>query len=241
MTRILPSNSVRTVVLAAGFCALGIVAGCGRESWDLLPGQAPVAGQTSSSKAGNDSGGGGSSAAAGRSTGGSAGKTEPGGFGGRMPPVGGAFNQPCLGEGGCPDEEQSPCPINLPACSPCRNRSDCFFIGDANIYCDPELRRCVQCRSDLGCPKGESCNKDTLRCAKTCSSKDGCNLDGQRQFCSQELGVCVSCRDDPDCNGYGQFNAHCASNICTECAENSHCTVTGQVCVNGHCLLQTSH
>ena len=234
--RLSSRNSVRTVALTAGFCALGVVAGCGRATFDLLSDESLVsAGQATSSSAGARSGTGGGGGSSGKAFGGAAGKADMGGFGGRFQPfpLGGGANQPCFGEGGCADEEPTPCSTTLPFCNLCRTKSDCISSGEART-CDPELKRCVQCRTSLQCNPGELCNPSTYRCAKACGGKDGCGFDGQHMFCSQELGVCVACTDDPDCNGYGPYAAHCAANVCAECSENSHCA--SQACKNGHCV-----
>jgi Cys-rich repeat protein len=232
-----PSNSVRTVALAAGFCVLGIVSGCGRASWDLLSDEA-LAGATARANSGavNNAGGGGggTGAVSGKASGGAGGRTDGGGFGGRFSPPpfggGGAGNQPsCLADAGSPDEEPATCSRSNPFCYPCRCKSDCNFAGDAKT-CDPELKRCVQCRNDSHCPMGYSCNPNTYHCDKSCGGKDGCSFDVQHSFCRPDLGVCVSCIDDPDCFGY----AHCAANVCVECVDDSQCP--SQKCKYGHCI-----
>ncbi|HET7543459.1 MAG TPA: hypothetical protein VFK05_26480 [Polyangiaceae bacterium] len=234
--RLSPPNSVRTVALVAGFCALGIVAGCGQQTFDLLSDQSVAGGgrtPSSNSSAGAGAGNGGnsgSSGSGGKAFGG-AGKAELGGFGGRFTPfpLGGGANQPCLGEGGCPDEE--PCPIILPFCNPCRTKSDCIATGEAR-NCDPELKRCVECRTSQQCGMGKICNLSTYRCDWACTGKDSCGFDS---FCNQDLGVCVSCVAEGDCSDYGKYS-HCAANICVECSENVHCG--SQICINGHCIPQ---
>jgi hypothetical protein len=235
--RRLPSRFGRTVVLAAAVCALTVAGGCGRETFNLLPDATlDSAGQTpagSAGSAGSDSGhaNGGSSAASGKG-GGGAGKAEVGGFGGRpttYPGGGGAGYLPCLGEGGCPDEE--PCSLSDPFCTNCRPyTNDCAFT-DAN-FCDPELKRCVECRNNTQCNPGERCNPNTWRCAKACGgSKDSCGGDGHLS-CDLEPGVCVACIKPQDCTN----NTHCYLNACVECFENVQCQ--SQYCYKGHCIPQ---
>jgi len=239
--RLWPSNSVRTVALLAGFCALGIAAGCGRQSFDLLPEQSLIdANKGAGAGVLNSSGKGGTSGVSGKAGGGTGGRADAGGFGGRFPsfPLGGSGgNQPCLGEAGCGDEEPLPCDISLPFCNPCRiggNECAFAFVGEATT-CDPDLKRCVQCKKNSHCPPGEVCNTSTYRCAKACGGKEGCGFDAQHLFCSQEQGVCVACIDKSDCEGYGQFPPRCAANVCVQCTEDSQCP--GQFCRNGNCTL----
>src|SRR4051812_48635964 len=103
-----PSNSVRTVAFAVVFCALGVAAGCGRETFDLLPNEPLVlAGQPASAGARNDSGAAGTGESAGAAGKAFGGKASFAGFGGRItgpPPGGSAGDSACLGEGGCADE-----------------------------------------------------------------------------------------------------------------------------------------
>ncbi|HKO49747.1 MAG TPA: hypothetical protein VJV79_18585 [Polyangiaceae bacterium] len=235
----MPSRFGRAVALAAAVCALGVAGGCGRETFDLLPdSKLDSAGQRPSASAGSDAGGtnGGSSAASGKA-GGGAGKADVAGSGGRSTtfPGAGGGNFPCLGEGGCADEEPSPCSISDPFCTPCRpDRNDCAF-GDARV-CDPELKRCVQCRKDLHCDPDERCNTNTWRCAKACGgSKDSCG-DNQHLSCSPELGMCVFCTKQQDCTNDGLFNAQCYLNACVECFENAQCTGPYEYCVKGRCV-----
>ncbi len=231
------SSLGRAVALMAAFCALGVGAGCGRETFDLLPNDAPAtAGSGLSAGAANSSGGsGGGGGASGNAGGRGSGKAGALGFGGRVGgfPGGGLGNFPCLGEGGCPDEEPSFCSQSSPFCFPCFGKNDCALLGDAKV-CDPDLKRCVQCRRDADCGVGEGCNPNTWRCAKSCASKDGCVLDSLHLFCSSELGVCVSCNKQEDCGSYGPFNARCYLNACVECFEDRQCT--SQLCVSGRCI-----
>lgn len=235
------SNSVRTIALSAGFCALGIAGGCGQQTFDLLPNSTPLtAGQPSSPSAGAGAGAlAGSGGSAGASAGeagkaaGTGGKVEMGGFGGRLTPFppGGGTGQPCFGEGGCPDEMPLACSPTVPYCIPCRTRADCI-PGDPN-YCDPDLKRCVQCRTNKQCDPGEICNTNTYRCVTACAGKDN-SCDKQHSFCSQELGFCVACVNNFDCSGYGPYS-HCVANICVECTENVPC-MNNQTCRGGYCI-----
>jgi len=235
-----PSHFGRTVVLAAAVCALGVAAGCGRETFDLLPDATlDGAGRGSTAGAGHDSGGAGSagrSSASGKGGGGTGGKAEAGGFGGRFTtfPGGGSGVTPCLGEGGCPDEEPASCSLGDPFCTPCRYNSQCVFTNATT--CDQELRRCVECRKESQCGPGERCNTNTWRCAKACGgSKDTCGVDGQHMTCSSELGVCVACTSKEDCNGYGPFSGRCSpSNVCVECFEDAQCG--SEFCLGGRCI-----
>lgn len=233
----LQTNSVRSVALAAAFCALSIAAGCGRATFDLLTEDSLVsAGQPPSAGAGigGGSGAGGNSGAAGKGFGGYAGRLETAGFGGRITsfPGSGAGNLNCGGEGGCADEGPF-CPPYSPSpfCIPCLSKYDCG--ADAKV-CDPDLKRCVQCRKDIDCGPGNACNPLTQRCAKACDNKDDCAVDSQHLLCNQELHVCVSCNRDQDCASYGLVDAHCFLYACVECFEDRQCALT-QTCIAGHC------
>src|SRR4051812_5242757 len=140
------SSSGRTVALVAAFCVSAVAAGCGRESFDLVPEQ-PLdsAGAGLSAGGAVGQGGGGSPTAAGRASGGNPGKAG-GGAGGRFTPPssGGSNTFPCLGEGGCPDELCPPYSTS-PFCNGCRNDGDCESNGDAK-RCNLDTKRCVQCR-----------------------------------------------------------------------------------------------
>jgi len=227
-------SSARTVAFAAAFCALGIAPGCGRETFELLPdatfstaGSGSTAGTTHAGGAGF----GGSSAAPGNAGVSGAGKAGAAGTGGRM----GSSPPTCLGEGGCPDDEEPPiCSKSSPFsfCILCRTPKDCALAGDAKV-CDPEHKRCVQCINEFQCGFGEACNPLNQRCAKACDgNNDSCGADGQRLSCSRELGVCVSCIRDLDCAGYG-LNTHCYQSVCVECFDDRQCA--SQSCVNGRC------
>jgi hypothetical protein len=236
------SRSVRAVAFATVFCALGIAAGCGRETFDLLSNESLTnagGGAVGANLAGN-------SGASGKTSIGGAGKGDSGGSGGRFVLPGGNGGTPnCLGDGGCADES-GPCVPGDPLCTNCtpngtagvgggRTRNECALM-DANI-CDPELKRCVQCRKDSQCnvpgsPTEYHCNLRTYRCAKACSQgNDNCSSDPQRLVCNKELGLCVSCLKQEDCNSYGQ---RCYLNECFDCYENSQCV--SQLCVFGHCV-----
>ena len=236
--RRMPSNSVRTVAFAVAFCALGIAAGCGNDTFNLLPNAPLVIAGRAATNAGSDSGGagtGGSLGGGGKGGSGAAGKANIGGFGGHFPPFpmgGSAGSLPCLGEAGCADAEL---PCMAPYCVTCTDNSNCEFLDGGT--CDPELKRCVQCRSDT-CGVGERCNPHTFRCDKACvPAKDNCAADGQHQTCSAELGVCVYCDNKPgDCDGYGQFKGRCYLNVCVECFENTHCG-NQEICVYGRCVM----
>jgi hypothetical protein len=227
-----PSKSARSVALAVAFCALGVAAGCGRETFDLLPdGVLAMAGSGLSAGVGALSGGSGSGGTVGL---GSGGKASAGGNGGRfgMPPGGGSGNFSCLGEGGCPDEVPSGCPKSspFPFCIPCSEPKDCLAAGEAK-FCDPEHKRCVQCVNQFQCGLGDACNPLNQRCAKACDGNhDNCAVDGQRSQCS--LGVCVDCIMDTDCTGY---NHYCSQSVCVECSEENPCFM-GQSCLKGHCV-----
>jgi len=231
-----PSNSVRNVAFAAAFCVLGIGAGCGKETFNLLPddvlvvaGRAPSAGASNGAGALGIAGGSGAAGLAG-----AGGKADSGGFGGRTPfPSGGsAGDPPCQGVAGCPGEVL-PCTDKSPFCTKCSDKSDCMFL-DAKT-CDPDLKRCVQCRNSSQCGPGERCNTRTWRCDEACiPGKDNCNADGQHQFCSSELGLCVWCTRNEDCDGYGQFDGLCYLNVCLQCFENSQCS--SQECSFGRCV-----
>jgi len=234
-----PSDFVRAVALATAFCALGIAAGCGRAQFDLLPDESLV---NTSGAAGtrNDSGAagiGGNAGTSGKAFGGASGKAELGGFGGRITtfPGGGGGNAPCGGEGGCIDGEPF-CPPYSPSpfCIPCFSSYDCAMTAPDAKVCDPDLKRCVQCRRDSDCGKGNACNPLTQRCARACDRKDDCVTDSQHLLCNTELHVCVSCNRDPDCASYGLVDAHCFLYACVECYEDRQCAVNQQ-CIAGHC------
>jgi len=235
-----PARSVQTVAFVTAFCALGVAAGCGQETFNLLPDDSPltIAGRSAGGASGG-AGAGGSSAASGKAGTGGAGRSSVGGFGGRFGnPQGGATgSSPCLGEGGCPDEEPPICwkSSPFPYCIPCRSPKDCSLAGEANV-CDPVNRRCVQCINEFQCGVGEACNIANQRCAKACDSNKDCGGDGQRLQCSRELGgVCVSCIRETDCMGYGPFT-HCNQSVCVECLDDRQCMGQGQTCVSGRCI-----
>jgi len=231
------SSFIRAVALATVFCALSIAAGCGRETFDLLPDQSLVsAGSAAGVRNQSGSAGlGGNAAGSGKAGGGSAGKAELGGFGGRGSTFPGGGDN-CLGDGGCSDEP----PTCLPAspfcatCDPIDTKHPCPFF-DAST-CDPDLKLCVECRNNSQCGFGERCNPKTLRCAKACGpGKDNCSADGLHLFCNSELALCVTCLKDGDCNNYGPFPGRCYMNACVECFESSQCS--GQTaCVLGRCI-----
>jgi hypothetical protein len=234
MTRTL-SSSARNVALGAAFCALGIAPGCGRETFELLPDSAFLAagnGSIAGSPQAGSAGLGGSPAASGSAGVSGGGKAGSGGTGGRF-----GTGPSCLGEGGCPDDEDpSGCTRSspFPLCIPCRSPKDCAVAGEAKI-CDPEHKRCVECIDDFQCRLGEACNQLNQRCAKTCDgNNDSCGTEGLHLSCSRELGVCVSCIRDADCAGYGP-NTHCYQNFCVECFEDHHCP--SQSCLGGHCKM----
>jgi hypothetical protein len=240
-----PLSSARTVAFAAAFCALSIAPGCGRQTFELLSGGAPstagsgaVAGSPQSGGAGygGNAGIAGIAGTAGASgggkTGGGGGKAGGGGMGG----MGGRFgtNPPCLGEGGCPNDEEPVCTPSSPFyfCIPCSTAKDCDLAGDADI-CDFEHERCVQCINDFQCGFGEGCNRLNQHCAKACDgNNDSCAEEGQHLSCNRELGVCVVCTRNDDCEGYGP-NTHCYQSVCVECFDDSHCS--SQSCVKGRC------
>lgn len=237
-----PSHSAHSVALMTAFCALGIAAGCGKETFDLLPNGSLVvtggggsAAGTAPVSAGSSGGGGlgGAAATGGKPSGGTGGKAELGGFGGRITtlPGGGQGNPPCVGDGGASDNDPPSCSPSDPYCTPCVCNAQCFR-PDAR-YCDPDLNRCVQCRKDFHCPAGEACNPNTWRCAKECGGgKDSCGGDNQHLLCSPD-GVCVSCINNTDCAGYGVFNS-CSSNVCVECSDDSKCA--SGLCIGGSCF-----
>ena len=232
--RRLPSNLARTVALVAAFCALGVGGGCGRQTFNLLPDELQAA-AGNTAFGGTDAGRAGSGGTGGTSAGG-AGRGGAGGFGGRFgpPPGGGAGNFPCLGEGGCPDEQPF-CPPYSPSpfCISCFSDHDCD--GEANV-CDQDLKRCVQCRRDNDCGIGQACNPLTQRCAKSCNDKDDCAVDSQHLLCSPDLHVCVSCNRNQDCDSYGPLRPYCFVYACVQCFEDRHCGVVGQACVAGRCM-----
>jgi hypothetical protein len=230
-----PSSHARPVAFAAAFCALGIAAGCGQETFYLLPqGELGTAGIGLAAGGGSDFGGGGSSGNSGNSGSSGSGKAGAAGAGGRfaLPPGGATGNYPCLGEGGCADEEPSFCSQSSPFCFNCFPKNECEQ-GEHDYYCDPDLKRCVECRRDTDCAPDEGCNRNTWRCAKSCTSKSGCPADPPRSVCNLELGLCGACNKDPDCIGYGPFDK-CYLNTCVQCFDNRQC-MSG-LCLRGHCI-----
>jgi len=205
-----PSNSARAVAFAVAFCALGIAAGCGQETFNLLPDSA-LAGAGASAGAGTSAGAvavagaatsgggsGGSSAPAGNNAGlGGAGKAGAGGTGGRfgMPTAGGSDTFPCLGDGGCADEWP---------------------------YCPTQ------------CPFDEVCNPFTQRCTQVCNDNGDCADDKAHPRCFKEPGVCVTCIWENDCSNFPPLRRHCFLNECTQCSENWHCE-DPYICVSGRC------
>ena len=230
--RRVPSSSGRAIALAVAFCGLGIASGCGRETFDLLPDEAlQRAGSAPNAAAGRDSGGAATTGGTGGKPSGTGGVSGAGrgGSAGRGPvlPAGGAGNSPCLGEGGC--EEQEPCPVTAPFCTPCTSKQNCAF----SEFCDAELRVCVQCRNDSQCRPGDECNPYTHRCAPACKETDDCVQDNEYLQCVPDLGVCVSCIKDGDCAKFGMLAPHCASSICVECTDHKQCP--NQLCIGGRC------
>jgi hypothetical protein len=233
MTRT-PASSARTVAFAAVLCVLGVAPACGRETFELLPDSSlSSAGRGAVGGSGIASGGagfGGSAGASGSAGANGAGKAGAGGTGGRFGTV-----SPCLGEGGCPDDEEaSICSRSspIPFCIRCHSPKDCAHTVDTKI-CHPEQKRCVQCIDEFQCGDGEACNPLNQRCAKACEgSNDSCETEGPHLSCSPELGICIMCIKNADCAGYG-FSTHCYQSFCVECFEDSHCG--SQICLGGRC------
>lgn len=232
-----PSNRARAVALATVFCALGVAAGCGRETFDLLPtgvisAGAPAGGAYEAGKAGL----GGTAGTSGKGSAGGAGKAESGGgFGGRVtnPATGGGGNPACLGEAGCGDDWPY---CNGPSlfCFPCDANADCSPL-DAKI-CDTNQKRCVQCNAEHPCAIGDACHPKTNRCAKACDgNNDACLVDGQHLLCNREFGVCVECFRNSDCTNYGSFNPYCYLNTCVQCIDDRQCSPS-QWCFVGRCV-----
>jgi len=237
--RRVPSSSARTIALAVAFCGLGIAGGCGRETFNLLPdesragtgaGGAPSAGVSGTPSSGTS---GGIGEAGSAEVGGSGGvlKGGAGGAAGRGSTAAGGSSgtPPCLGEGGCQD--QDPCPVTAPFCFPCTEKDSCAFTDYR--YCDLELKVCVQCRNNNQCRIGEACNPFTHRCAPACNDADECGQDNDRFLCAADIGVCVACIKDADCGKFGQLAPHCVSSICVECSQHWQCP--NQLCIGGRC------
>ena len=231
-----PAFSVRGFVLAAAFCALGVVAGCGRESFDLLPSAGASGMGLGSTIAGNSEGGGaGLRSGAGGTSGNDEGVAGRGGtasFGGRsvfQPGGGNGGNSgPCNSLDSCM-ELGSICGPSAPFCIPCQKDKDC--PGDERI-CDPSFGRCVACRKTSDCADGYGCNVALGTCSKKCQSYDDCALDGGRPLCNVERGLCVSCLENSHCI-VAHDDAHCYAGACVECFDNRQCATL--LCVAGHC------
>ncbi|HEY3252516.1 MAG TPA: hypothetical protein VGJ91_01160 [Polyangiaceae bacterium] len=208
--------------------------GCGHETFDLLPDSVLNAGGSAGGDKDSNAGAGvaGSSAASGKAGMGGFGT----GFGGRFGSSGGGTGGgtdyfPCLGDGGCSDEDPF-CPSSYPFCVPCRFSKDCPAGGPG--YCDPDLKRCVGCRDRSQCEMGETCNLLTRRCAKVCEGNDvsNCAIDSQRFLCRPEFG-------DADCAGYGPLYGRCYLYACMECYDDRQCiseSPSSPSCMSGRCV-----
>ena len=229
--------SLRGFALAASFCALSIAAGCGQETFDLLPSAGAAAG-AGSAPAGagagvGEAGSGASGAGAGGSSGGAAelGGSSGKGAGGRggFPTFGGAAGNP----GPCASAAQGcalECTDSTPFCSPCDSQKDC--PGDA--FCDLGSGRCVQCRRNSDCGGDFGCNVTLGRCAKKCKNHGDCVQDGDRLLCDAERGVCVACLFSSHCVFLGETDAHCYAGACVECFADDQCL--SDLCVAGRCV-----
>ena len=247
--------SVRSLALPAFFCLLGIGSGCGRETFDLLPGtvggfagaQGGISGLGGVAGSMQDTGGSVASSGSAGSSGSSAGATlTVGGMGGQAGAAfggaGGRFSHNhgagsssiggMSGAGGCAGGNAGCsgrafiCTPSEPFCTACHSVHDC----DTRI-CDSGFG-CIDCRTKNDCPSNETC---TLihRCAKTCKTSLDCTDDAAHPFCEMDLQACVSCLVTEDCalnpNGANQ----CYHNACVECFDDTQCP--SHLCNSGHC------
>jgi len=230
------ASSARTVAFVAAFCALAVAAGCGRESFNLVP-EPTLDSAAAGHGAGTlEQGGRGGAAAAGKAGGGGGGKAGGGGFGGRSNNSGGgSSNFPCLGEAGCADDVCPPYSTS-PFCNGCVYDGDCASNEEAKV-CNPDTKRCVECRRTPDCRNNKVCNMATQRCATSCDRNDDCNGDSKQSFCNLEHHVCVACNWEGDCLSYGP-NLHCYFSVCVECVEGveeRQCSAD-KACFGGRCV-----
>ena len=229
--------SLRRFALTAVICMLSGAAGCGRETFDLLPSAGAAgsvsggAGLTSSSagSGGSARGGAGGSARAGAGAGGNSASGGSFGFSGSagrptFPNDGGSSGS--IGVGGGP----ASCSPSFPFCVPCTSEKDCN-----GLKCDLQLQLCYECQTNDECPSGEVCNL-AKRCAKQCSDMNGCADDPDHRLCYVQAGMCVSCFQSQDCDFYitsSNMELKCFQQACVECTKASECG--GQPCVAGRC------
>ena len=218
---------VRGFVLffAAG---LSLVSGCGRQTFDLLPGAgagAPGGGSDSigagggSPASGGTHSGGGESGEASGGRGGGPTRSNGGGGNGTAGFAGsssGGNDGTCLPGDACVDGGVRCPPDSTGACRRCTGDDDCAHDAP---YCDPIDGRCVECFPGKDeCPDGETCDATLLRCAKVCASPADCN-----RYCSR-AHICVDCQQNADCReGMGQAKYSCFYGVCVECQTDADC------------------
>lgn len=232
--------SLRRFALAAVICMLGGAAGCGRETFDLLPTDAASAGFSGlSGGAGLLSAGG----TAGLAHGGAGGNARGGvGGGGPRGGAGGGFGFsgsagrpifPNGGDGGASFGGSPACLPSQPWCFLCSDSKDC--PSDAS-KCDLQSGVCYECQRDPDCTGEDICNIFTKRCAKPCKDNTDCLYNTADRVCAKTVGVCVTCLEDPDCDFYSTTSAarqHCFQEACIECTDGHQCP--GGVCLQGVC------
>ncbi len=209
---------LRSIALAAVFCALTVGPGCGRETFDLLntAGNAGNAGSGLVLGAGaagepDTFGGGGNGnepdAGAGRA----------GVFGGRAGSTGSAGGNPagCLAGEPCASSGVV-CPPTVSFCEHCSSPKDCAGNSDSP-YCSTSAGRCVQCQHANDCAPDEICYPFTLRCAHVCITAAQCVDDHSHPVCDPQFGVCVTCIKDSNCRPFNGHPTYCAVGSCVEC------------------------
>jgi peptidoglycan-associated lipoprotein len=124
----------------------------------------------------------------------------------------------------------------LSGCGPkypnCNKDKDCEKKKAGEVCVN---QKCVQCKDDTNCPKGQSCSSGTCQAITGfCESKNDC---GQGELC--ESNKCTpGCEVNADCKA----GEKCQKNECVaegKCSTDADC-IAGQKCDGSRCVTSTA-
>ncbi len=152
-----------------------------------------------------------------------------------------ALNAGCTSNGECSAEQF--CEIATGSCmeraariDECSLQSDCTAQNDK--YCDPILRRCVECINNDQCPPDTICRRSDGSCGKD----DRCTRDTDCTglVCDTDRGLCVPCNASIDCPlGQSCREHQCfvdegpslgTDSVLVPCQTQAECDPYGKVC-----------